>query len=155
MKTNERGVTMLCSLCKAEIDDGQIICPDCKLYALMKREDLSLQQQQKQQQEIKALKKTRRRYIVFTCSMIAFVIILFVGFYTIPYHATYSFPGGSSYSGGMKAFKLNGYGTFTSSDGSKYVGEWKNDRRNGQGTYFDKDGSIINSGEWQDGEFVG
>lgn len=146
---------MLCSLCKAEIDDGQTICPDCKLYALMKREDLLLQQQQKQQKEVRALTKTRRRYIILTCSMIAFVIILVIGFCTIPYKATYTFSDGSSYVGEMKAFKLNGYGIYTSSDGSKYVGEWKNDRRNGQGTYYNKDGSIINSGEWQEGEFVG
>lgn len=139
---------MKCSLCNAPIDDSQNICPECKLYALMERENLYLQQ--KQEQNIKAIKKVRRRYLIFILCVLASVSLIIIGFYTISYKSTYNFSDGSSYSGEIRAFMFNGYGTYTYDDGRKYAGEWKNGERDGQGTETNEDGSRY-TGEWKNG----
>jgi hypothetical protein len=89
-----------------------------------------------------------------------------------------TFPDGNNYVGEFKDDKFNGQGTFTSANGTKYVGEFKDGNRsgkgtytftlgnkyvgefkddnfNGQGTYSAANGSIISSGIWVNGSFVG
>lgn len=65
------------------------------------------------------------------------------------------YPIGHKYVGEWRDNKRNGQGTMSYPDGRRYVGEWKNGKRNGQGIEYREDGSILRSGVWKDGIFVG
>jgi len=61
---------------------------------------------------------------------------------------------GDKYVGEVKDGKYNGQGTYTYANGNKYVGEWKDGKFNGQGASYHADGTIIQSGTWENGNFV-
>ena len=63
--------------------------------------------------------------------------------------------GGSNYVGEYKDGKPDGQGTHSWLNGSKYVGEYRDGKRNGQGTIYGADGSVVRSGTWENGAFVG
>lgn len=65
------------------------------------------------------------------------------------------YPVGHKYVGEWKDNRRNGRGALSYADGRKYVGEWKNGKRNGQGIEYGEDGSILRSGVWKGGNFVG
>jgi len=65
-----------------------------------------------------------------------------------------TFATGHKYVGEFTDDKQNGQGTFTFPNGEKYVGEFKNDSYNGQGTLYASNGSIINQGNWTNGNLV-
>ena len=65
------------------------------------------------------------------------------------------YPNREKYIGEFRDYKRNGQGTFTWANKNKYVGEWNDNLQNGQGTLFAPNGSIISSGIWADGKFVG
>ena len=65
-----------------------------------------------------------------------------------------TFATGHKYVGEFTDDKQNGQGTFTFPNGEKYVGEFKNDNYSGQGTLFASNGSIINQGNWTNGNLV-
>ena len=58
---------------------------------------------------------------------------------------------GSSYRGGFKECRKNGYGIFTSADGGIYKGEYKDGKRDGVGTYIFPSG-IKYTGSYKDDE---
>ena len=63
---------------------------------------------------------------------------------------------GYKYVGQFDHNRYHGQGTlFDASDGSKYVGEFNMDEKWGQGTEYAPDGSILRTGTWVNGEFVG
>jgi hypothetical protein len=61
---------------------------------------------------------------------------------------------GWTYAGEWKDGKKHGSGIYFSTDGSKYSGYFKNDQFDGRGTLYSSNGSIINSGDWKEGNFV-
>lgn len=61
---------------------------------------------------------------------------------------TFTFPGGSRYTGSFKDGKLHGYGVYSySPSGDLYDGEWKVDAKHGQGTYYYANGDRY-VGQW-------
>lgn len=68
---------------------------------------------------------------------------------------THTWLNGSKYVGEFKEGKRNGQGTFTWPSGDRYVGEYRDGMRNGQGTIYGADGSVVRSGTWENGAFVG
>ena len=66
----------------------------------------------------------------------------------------FTFPDGSSYEGGVKNGKRNGYGIQVYSTGITYYGNWENDYQNGYGD-LDIDDDWYYSGEWKNGLFDG
>jgi hypothetical protein len=68
---------------------------------------------------------------------------------------TQTFSNGDKYVGEFKDGKKNGQGTETFASGDKYVGEFRNDFFDGIGTYTAANGSVISTGLWADGKFVG
>ena len=68
---------------------------------------------------------------------------------------TYTWASGSKYVGEWKDDKHHGRGTYTWADGRKYVGEWKDDEYHGQGTIIAANGTILTSGIFQDGAYLG
>jgi hypothetical protein len=68
---------------------------------------------------------------------------------------TRTFTDGRKYVGEFMNGKYWGQGTLTFADGQKYVGEFKEEKFDGQGTYYAANGSIISSGIWADGKFLG
>jgi hypothetical protein len=62
---------------------------------------------------------------------------------------------GDKYVGQFKEGKRDGQGTLIYPNGDKYVGQFKDGLPNGQGDYFTANQSIISSGIWADGKFVG
>ena len=50
---------------------------------------------------------------------------------------------------------MNGQGTRYNADGSWWTGEWKNWRKNGFGTEYEADGTVLRSGNWVNGKYVG
>jgi hypothetical protein len=68
---------------------------------------------------------------------------------------TKTYPNGDQYIGQFRDGKLGGQGTYAFANGGKYVGEFKDDKPDGRGNLFATDGSIISSGIWADGKFLG
>ena len=89
---------------------------------------------------------------------------------------TYTYANGMKYIGEFKDKKRNGQGTitfrngdnfvgefkddnwrgtYTYANGMKYIGEFKGGKFNGEGTQYQTDGSILASGIWADGNFIG
>ena len=62
---------------------------------------------------------------------------------------------GGGYVGEYKDGMRTGQGTHTYPSGEKYIGEVKNGNRNGKGTLFGLDGSVLQSGNWENGKFIG
>jgi len=48
----------------------------------------------------------------------------------------------------------NCFASYTFPNGFKYVGAWKENKYHGQGTLFASNGSVINQGNWANGNFV-
>ncbi len=67
---------------------------------------------------------------------------------------TYTMVNGERYEGDFKDGIFTGFGTYTYSNGDKYVGEFQNNARTGHGTLYSARGTILNSGIWQNGDFV-
>ena len=57
--------------------------------------------------------------------------------------------------GEWKDNKMNGQGTQYNADGSWWTGEWKNWSWNGFGTKYEADGTVLRSGNWVNGKYVG
>jgi hypothetical protein len=67
----------------------------------------------------------------------------------------FTWPDGRKYVGEWNDGKNNGLGTVTLPDGRRFVGEWKDDKADGQGVQYGSDGTILRSGFWRSGVFVG
>ena len=61
----------------------------------------------------------------------------------------------TKYLGEFKDGKPHGKGTLTLPDGAKYLGEFMNGNFHGHGTEYGPDGSILRSGIWRNGVFIG
>ena len=68
---------------------------------------------------------------------------------------TFTFSSGHRYVGEMKDDNRNGQGTETWPNGAKYIGEFKDDKQDGKGSEYRSDGSLLRSGIWENGNFVG
>jgi hypothetical protein len=66
-----------------------------------------------------------------------------------------TFANGDRYVGAVSDGRRNGRGTLTFANGTKYIGEFKDAKQEGQGTHFDVDQSIISSGIWAGGKYLG
>ena len=66
----------------------------------------------------------------------------------------FAFATGDRYVGSFKDGSRNGQGTFTYVNGNKHVGEWLNDKQNGQGIFYGANGTILQQGNWVNGEFA-
>jgi hypothetical protein len=66
-----------------------------------------------------------------------------------------TFFNGDQYVGAMRDGRRNGRGTLMFANGDKYVGEFKDAKQDGQGTLFAANQSILSSGIWADGKFLG
>ena len=60
---------------------------------------------------------------------------------------------GGSYTGEVSDGVPLGQGTLTRPDGTKYVGEYKDGVPHGQGKVFAPDNTLLQEGEWFEGEF--
>ncbi|MEK7877990.1 MAG: hypothetical protein AAB325_17585 [Pseudomonadota bacterium] len=65
------------------------------------------------------------------------------------------FPDGTTYIGEHRDGRKNGQGTVTFPSGEKFAGDYRDGKANGQGTQFSADGSVLRSGIWENGVFVG
>jgi antitoxin component YwqK of YwqJK toxin-antitoxin module len=63
--------------------------------------------------------------------------------------------GDKYYSGSLRNFKPNGFGTFFSNGHAHYVGHHKDGTNHGKGKYLRPDGSISMEGTWKDGKLNG
>ena len=68
---------------------------------------------------------------------------------------TYTFSNGDKYVGEYRDGRYHGQGTFSYANGSRHVGEYRDGRYHGQGTFYRSDGSVLQSGFWENGKFVG
>jgi hypothetical protein len=61
---------------------------------------------------------------------------------------------GAVYEGEWKDDKMHGIGRYIYLSGEVYEGQWVNGERSGLGVLWDPNGSILDCGEWCDGEWV-
>jgi 4-amino-4-deoxy-L-arabinose transferase-like glycosyltransferase len=67
---------------------------------------------------------------------------------------TYVFSDGSTYEGQWKNDKRNGFGIMKYADGSRFEGFWLENKEHGKGEMYDVSGNFIDSGIWENGEFI-
>jgi hypothetical protein len=70
-------------------------------------------------------------------------------------HGTTTLPDGTKYVGEHKQGVLNGQGSVTFPNGGKWVGEFRNAMPDGRGIEYQSDGTILRTGIWVKGSFVG
>ena len=68
-------------------------------------------------------------------------------------YGTETYPDGNIYQGEYKDDRRKGKGTYKHHNGTKYVGEYKDGVQHGQGKVFAPDNTLLQEGEWFEGEF--
>lgn len=68
---------------------------------------------------------------------------------------TYLWTDGQLYVGEFVHDRIEGKGMVRYTDGTYYIGEFANNKCHGVGTYFAADGSVIESGKYENGTFIG